>query len=233
MDGNTQQKSVIEFEQEALTVRSQLTAIKIVDQATYDKAVEARKKAREFLKGADEFFDPSISDAHKLHKKLIDQKKSVVGPVNATIGLIDTELVRYDREQERLRQEEQTRLDEIARKAAEEQRLAAAVEMESQGVDPETVEAILDAEPVAIAPVIAAPTYARSTSVSMATTWSGECADIKKVIAAAAKGNKTALSLLQINQPALNGLARSMKGMLAEVVPGCRAVANQGVRGRG
>lgn len=237
MDSNhveSQGPDLITLEQQAVTVRSDMTSIQIVDQPSYNKAVEARVAAVAWLKKAEEFFDPSIADAHALHKKLIGQKKAVCGPVDDTIKAINSELVRYDNEQERLRREEQRRLDEEAARLAREQILEDAVHAETMGADEETIAAVLE-QPVAVtAPVVAAPTYQKSAAVTYRETWSGECTNLLETVKAAAKGNKTALGLLQINQPALNAMARAMKQTLADAVPGCRAVSQKQVAtGRG
>lgn len=228
------QPTLVDLETQAVAVRSEMAAIKIEDQPSYDLAVEKRTSAVKWLKDADAFFDPSIADAHALHKKLIGQKKTVCGPVQTTIEVINKELIRYDREQEQKRLARQRELDEQARKEAEEQKLADAIHMEDQGADAETVEAVLS-EPVhAMAPVVAAPTYQKSAAVVYRDNWNGECFDLSAVVKAAAKGNKTAMGLLMINQSALTQMARAMKETLADAVPGCRAVNNKVIAtGRG
>lgn len=224
----TQIPSLIDLETQAVAVRSEMAAIRIENQPTYDLACEKRTAAVQWLKGADAFFDKPIADAHSLHKSLIAQKKTVCGPVQTTIESINRELLRYDREQEQIRLAKQRELDEQARKEAEAQIIEDAIHMESQGADAETVDAVLS-EPVqaVTAPVMAAPTYQKSNQVTYRDNWGGECFDLPAVVKAAAKGNKTAMGLLQINQAALTQMARAMKETLLDAVPGCRAVNNK------
>lgn len=236
MDDSKTQKpaSAIELESKALAVRGEMNAIKIVDQASYDLAVEALTRANAFLKEAAEFFDPNIKKAHDLHKELLKQKATVISPVEGPVKTIKGELVRFTNEQERLRQEEQRRIGEQARKEAEDQRLADAEHMVAQGVDEaDALEMIVQA-PVPVAAPRVEHSYVPSKAVVMAETWSGVCDDKGKVIEAAAAGNASAKGILEVNQPALNGMARSLKEGLAEAVPGTRAVKSSNVRsGRG
>lgn len=219
--------NLVELEQEAVSVRSSMTAITITNQDTYNLAVEKRTEAANWLKNAKAFFKGMKDPAYAAWKKICSNENEVCDPVEKTISMINGELVRYDREQERLRQEHQRKLDEQARKEAEEQKLADAIHLENQGVSPETVNAILSEPTPMQAPVMAAPTYQKSNQVIYRDNWQGQCDDLSAVVKAAAKGNKTAMGLLQINQPALNQMARAMKETLADAVPGCRAVNNR------
>lgn len=236
MDDSKKQNepSAAELEMKALTLRSEMAAIKIVDQPSYDLAVAARTRGASFLKEADAFFDPNIKKAHELHKGLLAQKKSVTDPVERTMQAINSELVRFDREEEAKRQAEQKRIEEEARRQAEEQRLADAEHMVSQGVDQDDALEMVVQEPVAVAAPVVAPRYEKSKAVSFAKRYSGVVDDIKKVIEAAAGGNVNARQILEVNGPRLNQLAMALKEGLAESVPGTRAVENTSVRsGRG
>ncbi|MBV9215723.1 MAG: hypothetical protein JO053_06060, partial [Acidobacteria bacterium] len=107
--------SAIALEQEALTVRNEMAAVKIDSQETYDLAVAKLGEGNAFLKRAAEFFDGPINDAHQLHKRLLKQKKDVCGPVEDTQNRIKAALLAWNREQERIRRQEQHRLEEEAR----------------------------------------------------------------------------------------------------------------------
>lgn len=223
--------SLVTLEQEAISVRSEMSALTITDQPSYDIAVEKRTAAVNWLKGAESFFDPSIADAHALHKKLLAQKKSVCEPVESTIKTINSALIRFDDEQARIRREEQRRLEEDARRKAEEERIAQAEQLHANGADEEAVDAVLDA-PVQVTEIaIAAPTYEKSKEVIYRDNWSGEVTDIKALVKYIAK-NPQFIGLLQVNQTALNSQAKALKESMD--IPGCRAVNNKVVAtGRG
>jgi hypothetical protein len=223
--------TLVDLEQQAISVRTEISALAITDQASYDLAVDKRTAAKSWLKNAEEWFDGIQKPAYEAYKNILTQRKLVCEPTEAAIKKINSALVAFDQEQERIRREEQRRLEEEARRKAEDERLQQAAEMESNGVDAETVNAVLDA-PIAItAPVVAAPTYERSSQVVYRDNWSAECFDLFKLVQAVAK-DKSKIGLLQVNQTALNQMAKALKESMA--IPGCRAVNNKVVAsGRG
>lgn len=220
---NGSQPTLVDLEQQAVSVRSEMAAVVISDQPSYDIAVEKRTAAVTWLKGAEAFFDPSIADAHALHKKLLLQKKTVCEPVEMTIRTINRELIRFDEEQARIRREEQRRLEEEARRKAEEERLAQAEQLQAAGADEDVVDAFIDA-PVQVTEIaVAQPTYEKSGAVVLRDNWGAEVFDLHKLVQAIAK-DKSKLNLIQANMPALNSMAKALKETMADAVPGCRAI---------
>ena len=181
---NPETRSLVDIEQQAISIRSEMAAVVIVDQPSYDIAIEKRTSAVSWLKDAEAFFDPAIADAHALHKKLLAQKKTVCEPTEAAIRSINAALLKWDQEQERIRREEQRRLDEEARIKAEEEQLALAEQMEAQGADSETVDSILQAPVVVTDVVAAAPTYEKSNQVVYRDNWGGEVTDLFALVKA-------------------------------------------------
>lgn len=216
--------TLVDLEQEAITVRTEIAALIITDQTSYDLAVEKRTAAKSWLKTAEDWFDGIQKPAYDAYKNILNQRKLVCEPTEAAIKQINRALVDWDQEQERIRREEQRRLEEEARQKAEEERLQQAAQMESQGVDVATVNAVLDAPIEVVSRPVAAPTYERSSAVVFRDNWSGECFDLFKLVQAVAK-DKSKIGLLQVNQTALNQMAKALKDSMA--VPGCRAVNNK------
>ncbi len=214
-----------------LTVRSEMAAITITDQDSYNIAVEKRTAAASWLKNAKTWFEGMKKPAHEAWKRICDNEKTVCDPVEQQVRSINAALLGWDQEQERLRRVEQQRLEAEARAKAEEERLAQVAEMESQGVDAETVNAVLDA-PVQVTEIaVAAPTYEKSSAVVYRDNWSGECFDLFKLVQAVAK-DKSKIGLLQVNGTALNQMAKALKESMS--IPGCRPVNNKVVAtGRG
>lgn len=223
--------SLVSLEQEAITVRNEMAAITVTDQLTYDEAVEKRTAAASWLKNAREFFKGMKDPAYAAWKKICSNENLVCDPVDSTVKQINRALLQFDQEQERLRREAQRRLEDEARQRAEEERLVQAAQMEAEGVDEETLNAVLDA-PMQITEIaVAAPTYERSNHVQYRDNWGGECFDLLKLVQFVAK-NKQHINLVQINQSALTQLARALKESMD--IPGIRSVNNKVVAtGRG
>lgn len=224
-------QTVIEVEQKAIELQAQLGALSITDQATYDRAVDARVKAKEWLDEANDFFDSMQKPAYEAYKKILENRKKVCNPVEQNLAQINRALIDWDTEQERLRILAQREREAEAFKAAEAQRVADAAHLANSGADVETVEAVL-AAPVQITESIAvAPTYEKSKAVQYRDNWSGEVTDLFTLVKAVAK-DKSKLNLLQINQTALNQMAKALKETMS--IPGVRAVNNKVVAsGRG
>jgi hypothetical protein len=223
--------SLVDLEQQAVSVRSEMAALTITDQKTYDFAVEKRTQAANWLKNAREFFKSMKDPAYAAWKKICSNENLVCDPVEATMKQINKELVRYDQEQEQLRREEQARLEREARERAEAERIAQAEQLKAQGADEETIDEILEAPVQVTELVVAAPTYEKSKAVVHRDNWSGEVTDLKALVKYVAK-NPQFIGLLQINQTALNAQARALKGTMA--IPGVRPVNNRVVAtGRG
>lgn len=232
--------STIEAEVQALELQNQLAAVVITDQPTYDAAVEARTKGKQFLKDANDWFDSIQKPAYEAYKGILDKRKQVCSPVEDQITAINRGLITWDSEQERLRQVEQRRLEEEARQAAEAERLEMAVSLETNGADAESVAELLSA-PVAMTSAIVAPaTYQKSKAVNYRDNFSAEITDFFALVKAVAK-DKSKLNLLvgiakngdrYIPGPSLNQLAKALKETMS--IPGCRVVNNKVVAsGRG
>lgn len=227
----TKTPSLVDLEQQAVSVRSEMSSITITDQKSYDLAVEARTAASNWLKNAREFFKGMKDPAYAAWKKICSNENAVCDPVDTTIKQINSELIRYDQEQERLRREEQAKLDREARERAEAERLQQAESMKANGADEETIDAILDA-PVQITQIaVAAPTYEKSKAVMYRDNYSAEVTNLLALVKYVAK-NPQFLNLLQANQTAINAQARALKESMA--IPGVRVTNNRVVAtGRG
>lgn len=230
MSEDTKQPTLVDLEQEAITVRTEMSAVKITDQATYDEAVTMLTKASGWLKNAREFFKGMKDPAHAAWKKICSNENLVCDPTENGIKQIKAEIVRYDAEQERIRLAEQARLEEEARRRAQSDRIAEAEVMEAQGHDAETIDAVLDAPVVVQTSVVAERTYERSSDVVYRDNWSGEVTDLLALVKYVSK-NKQHINLIQINQPSLTQLARALKGAMD--IPGIKAVNNKVIASSG
>ncbi len=107
---------------EALTLPEQAKAIAIRDQATYNQAADLKIYCANWRKRIVKEFEEMKADAAKTHKRICAKEKEHLDPVVEAEGIVTTAIKRWTDEQERLRLAEQRRLEEEARKAAEEDR---------------------------------------------------------------------------------------------------------------
>lgn len=86
--------------------------------------------------------------------------------------------------------------------------------------DAAAMQSLVATAPAPVARVVVPPAV-KVQGLSMRENWKAEVIDLDAVITAAAAGDANARGILQVNQTALNGLARSLKAQLR--VPGVRA----------
>jgi len=146
-------------EEKALTIVDQARAVKVTDSATYTAAGSLWKAIGDMIKEVKDTFDPICEAAHKAHKQAVEKRAKYLDPLASAQKSVKGLMSAYDAEQERIRQAEQRRLEEIARKAAEEEALLAAIAAEEEakrnGATKE--EAAKEAETVMAEPVYVAP----------------------------------------------------------------------------
>jgi hypothetical protein len=244
-----------EREREGAQLVVQANGLAITDAYSYTAAAAWLRDALVPMKRKiQETFRPRIQQAHALHKGLCDDERRFLSPVEGAERVVKAKLAAWEEAETRRRQEaaaaarrEQERLEAEARaqalavearlrKEAEDQRIAEAAQLEQRG-DQVGATKLLEAPvpvpvvtPAAVfAPVPPVASAPKVEGVSYAETWSAEVTDLALLVKAVAAG-EAALTLLQPNTAALNGLARSLKGAMA--VPGVRAVSSKTARVR-
>lgn len=226
--------AIEEVEQRALTLPEKAAHIQIMDVDTFKEAAEFTLTLRAVKKEIDNTFDPIVKKAHEAHKEAVAQKKKVLEPVEQAQKIIDGKIGEFHAAQERLRRAEEDRLrkeaEEQARKEEEERRLEEAARLEQEG-DSAMADAILEA-PILPQPVIVPKVATQAPKVeglSVSKIYKGEVVNLAQLIQAVAQG-RAPIGLLEVNQTALNGMARALKEAFS--VPGCRVVVESSVRGR-
>lgn len=220
--------------EQALSWPEKARAAAVTDPSSYQSAGELLLGIKALRKQIDATFDPIIADAHKAHKTAVDQKRQVEAPLTEAETILKRALVAYDQEQERLRREEQRRLEEAARQRAEAEALERAAALEREGREfgdascleeaEAIVEQALTAPPPPIAPVEKATP--KVAGIAMRTDWSCQCVSLIELVKFVAT-HPQHVNLLQFNQTAGNQLARAMREQLR--IPGVRAVPTQRV----
>lgn len=212
----------------ALSWPEKAKAVVVQDQAGYDAAVSLGKDVVALRKEIETQFKEPKQKAYDAHKAITAMEKRYLDPLVQAETILKDSIRKFTAEQERIRLENERILREQQARMEEEARLAAAIEAEQAGATQEEVQAVIE-EPVFVAPVIAAPTFAKATGTSNPVTWSAQVVDIKKLCAEIAAGRQPE-TLLMPNQPILNKMAVALKSALS--IPGVKAVSTQGVRFR-
>lgn len=212
----------------ALSWPEKAKAVVVKDQAGYDNAVAMGQDVVTLRKEIEkEFADPK-KKAFEAHRAITAMEKKYLDPLVQAETILKDSIRKFTAEQERIRLENERILREQQARMEEEARLAAAVEAEQAGATEAEVQAVIE-EPVYVAPVIAAPTFAKASGTSNPVTWSAQVVDMKKLCAEIAAGRQPE-TLLVPNQPVLNKMAVALKSALS--IPGVKAVSTQGVRFR-
>ena len=150
-----------EVETKALSIVDQAKAVKVVTAEDYKSANSLWKSIGDMIKEVDATFAPICDAAHKAWKITVAKRDGFLDPLKEAKTSVKSLMGQYEAAQERIRQEEQRCLAEIARKAEEERLLmeAIAAEEEAQrnGATKEEAAqeaAAIMAEPVYVPPVV-------------------------------------------------------------------------------
>lgn len=131
-------------------------------------------------------------------------------------------MVNFTEEQETKRREEERRLQDEARKRAEEEALKQALKAEAAGETQEAEQII--SEPVYVPPIKVVSEVPKSKESHIRETWSCETFDLMITVKSIAEG-KAPLQAVEYDMTFLNGQARSYKQSLN--IPGVRAVSKK------
>lgn len=185
--------------------------------------IEREKALTAFQKEIENIHNEGIELAHNLHKNLILKRDRFLNPILEAKKIYKSGRIAYVDEQERIRKEDEAKLQAEARRLAEEQALRDAIAAEAEG-RPEEAEAIIS-EPVSVPVVsIAKTTPSAGVGGAIREVWSAEVYDLHALLCAIVEG-KASIGLIEPNLTALNGLARSLKSNMQ--VAGVRAVSRK------
>lgn len=178
-------------------------------------------------------------------KKLEDDRKKHVAPLNeetkfinglykeaATIldsaeSTIKTAMLAFQREQSRIAQEAQAKLEAQAR--AERERLAAQAKEAEKAGDTATAAAVQAMSQVVTAPVVT-PATTKVAGISTREVWSAEVTDKLAYIKHVLEARPDLVETILIDMKALNGMAKALKASFS--LPGVKAVANETMAAR-
>jgi hypothetical protein len=214
---------------EALTWPDHAAALTVTDAASYMTAADFVKGIKAMRRKVESAFGPIVQKAHAAWKEAGAQRKLADEPLALAEQIIKRGMANWTSEQQRLAHVTARQDEAELRRRDSEDRLAEAVALEADG-EAGMAEALL-AAPVIVAPVVAAPHLPTIAGISQRQVWKAQVDDLPALIAAADQDpHGVAAGLITVNQVALNGLARSLKGALT--VPGVRVYAETSISAR-
>jgi hypothetical protein len=165
-----QTPEIIEVNTLALSVPEQAHMITaITNNNDYVKAGNILLTIKDIRKKIEATFKPIKQKFDAAKKEVLDQEKAADRPLIEAENWIKPLISGYLIEQEKIRQAEERRLQEQARKEEEERRLLEAIEAEKNGQQDEA-QAIIDA-PVQAPPVVVPKAVPKVEGISMRENW--------------------------------------------------------------
>lgn len=153
----------------ALSVPEQAKQISIKTMDDYVRAGEIMLTIKAIRKKITETFKPIKQKMDAAKQEVLDQERAADAPLKEAEALLSPQIIAWNREQERIRQEEERRLQEEARKQEEERRLQEAILAEQHG-QKEEAEAIMET-PVQVAPVVVPKSVPKVSGMSIRDNW--------------------------------------------------------------
>lgn len=243
--GITIPEELTALEVRATAYAAKIPLIAIRDPETFALAVEDRGEIKRRLARIEEVMGPICATAHAAWKTAVAKREGLRAPFveadkaySRAMGVYEQEQERQRREAEETARRERERLEteERARVAAEQRRLQAEAEdrrlaeaaaAEHRG-DTETATRLIEAPievPVVVmrpvfVPVAPVPAKPAAAGLSFRDNWTAKVTNLMTLIKAVADGT-VAVTLLEPNMTALNGMARSLKDSMN--IPGVEA----------
>jgi len=203
-------------EQLALSIRSKVDGLNVVDKASYDLANVYNKQAYEGKKAFHLWFDPIDDASKKQRQATIAQGKKIDDPFDYVIKVTGSKAATWMRAEQARAAEERRRAEEIARREAEDAQIKAAEALQAEGMVA-AAEAVLDAPVVSAKITIAEPEKAEG--VSYRDVWGAEVVSLLELVKAVADG-RAPLNAIQANESYLGPWAKMSKG--TESIPGVK-----------
>ena len=192
-------------------------------------ALQRCKALRDAERRITDLFEDSRKKADAAKKSILALHDGFIAPIAEARSIYDRKAFDYEAAERRRAEDEQRRLQEVARKAEEERALLAAIEAEEAG-DTQEAEAIL-AEPVVAPVVIVAPSIAKVSGVATREIWSAEIVDVAACLLAMTQRQEWSAALDRL-KPELESIFRPLAVAQHEALnfPGVKAVKRQAAR---
>lgn len=207
--------------QAAEEVKRQALAIRVVDEATANEAIQFAKAIKAKAEEIKTYWKPLKDQAYKAHKALTARENELLKPLSEGEAHLKQEVAKFHAEEQRRRLEAAMKAEEEARRIAEEQLEALIEQAEAQGATANEVAALAAAPlPIVPAPVVSVPPKLEGAAIR--TVWRAEVMD-KAALIQYVSQRPAMQNLLEPNQRALDAFAAAMK--TAANIPGVRFVS--------
>ncbi len=186
-------------------------ALEIIDQRTYDYAVDFLKRDKALQDAAEEHHRPMIDAAHKTHKATLAGLKTILEPLVDAETITKRKIAKWVDAQRAIAEASAKQAQAEAETRAAENLELEIESLEAQGAPAEEIKTIIrEANATAVIVPATAPTFATAKGTSTPERWTAEVTDMRRFQIAVAKTPQYA-SLLVVNQAALNKLASSLR----------------------
>lgn len=192
------------------SAQAKAAIVMIDDQTTYEIASDIVASIKGRRKEIDEMRKSIVDPINKAKDAVQAIFVPVLADYDAAEKIVKTKMISYVTEQEAIRIREQAEADRIAREAALNAEKEAA-KLEKKG-HVEAAEAVREMAAVASAPVVA-PTVTQLGGNSVRKVWKARVTD-KQAFVNAAANVEGLLTLVDVNQPALNKLGAATNGAM-------------------
>ena len=207
----------VQKESQTYAVKAQELALAVKDKESYVAAAEFLVAVKGFRKRVEDAFGPMVKATHTAWKAACDLRKTADAPLDKAETILQPALDKFRREQERIRAEKEAKLQAEARKRAEDERLAAAIEADKNGKS-EEAEALIQA-PVQ-APVVVLPKATpKVEGASVRRTWKARVTNAYLI----------PREYLMVDEAKLNSVAKALKEGFS--VPGAEAFFEDKIAG--
>ena len=215
------------LETKALSVAERAKAIQIIDQPSYDLAVDFAKGIKALRNEAELHHRPVIDAAHKTHKAAVEALKRIDAPLEQAERTVKGTMAAWTIEQERIRRAEEERI-RLELQRQQEAELEQQIELaEAEGASNVELESLIEqAAMVAPTAPTVAPTYQKASGVSVRKTFAAEVTSLRQLIQFVAAKPEYEY-LLKVDETKLNGLARMQGAGLR--IPGVRVIEKSSV----
>ena len=203
----------------------QAKAVEVVDERSANKASVVLGGIAELRRKIKDVFGPLKKKAHDAHKAIVAAEADQLAPVAEAERIIKGRLGAWTDAERRRRDDEARAARAIAEKAAQDERLNMAIELEDAGLS-DLAEITLD-QPVL--PAVAIPQKVEIQGARMSTIYSARVSD-KLALVRHVAAHPELLNFLSENMTAINSQARSMRDGFT--LPGCELVKSTSVASR-
>lgn len=208
------------IEKQARTWPDQASAVVIADQQTYDGAVDMLRGIKVLRDEGELHHRPIIQAAHETHKRALEALKRIDDPLSRAERIIKAKVAVWTIEQARLLQEANRKAEEEARRLNEESLELSLADLERDGASAAEIQTVIDeAERAPVIVPAVAPVYENAKGVSVPKRPEAEVTD-KTALVKHVAAHLELLNLVEVNQTALNQMARAQRELLS--LPGVR-----------